>query len=281
MKQNEEIYFWKIYKKGTYRILKENCETLNIANIDIDFAFQLYKNDQSIVLNFKNKFTAFTIDKNSLHTIEYLKEKFNLKYTIYQLAFLSVLLQSEIAFYTDNPFPFNTSDNSLGDIENEYEDVIQLFNFIAIRLKNESLKDFKNITINYSKGIKIESVFVFKEMLDAYINYHEINLSNFEIKKTERLSICSNFSLDKLLEVKKLNQFHIFNDFISSSADNIPEERKNKFIVAFCHLSQIPINQDSEEILIPSNLTEVSKSDANNLRKKLKGEHKIFFSTGN
>lgn len=279
MKQNDETYFWKNYRKGSYSIINENCETIKTENIDIEFISHLYNTELDFVYNFAKKYNSFTIEKSSIKAIEYLIESFKLKFTTNQLAFFSAILQQEIIFYTENPF--NTSTNQFSDVENEYKDVIQLFTLIKKRLKNQALNDFKGITFEFSNSIKIKSTFILKDILDTYINFYDIDLNNLETKKEERLSDCSNFDLDKLLEVTKLKHLHALNNFIISSTSNLSEERKNKFIVSFTLLSQIPINQNSEEILIPANLREVSKADVNNLRKKLRGEHKIFYKTGN
>lgn len=273
--EENKTYHWKQFSRNKY-ILSVN-QTSNISTKDLNFNSVLpFFEENGFIISFINKYSSFTIDKNSKKLIENLIQHYKLPFEIDSICLLSASLQEDYINYFENPI--NTSKKGFEDVEKEYLEYKKLFDLVEKHLFNRHLDDFEHIIFGFKKPYTFKSIFVFKELMSSFIAYHDITIENFSEKKAEILVTKSNLKLDKLSEFHKLNYIQgLFNLITSQKEEETISNELLRFIVCFLLLSQIPVSKMASEFTLPSNPNDIAKTDINNIRKYINGDKKLFY----
>ncbi|HFG1537772.1 hypothetical protein [Flavobacterium psychrophilum] len=273
--EENKTYHWKQFSRNKY-ILSVN-QTSNISTKDLNLTSVLpFFEENGFIISFINKYSSFTIDKNSKKLIENLIQHYKLPFEIGSICLLSASLQEDYINYFENPI--NTSKKGFEDVEKEYLEYKELFDLVEKHLFNKHLNDFDRIIFSFKKSYTFKSIFVFKELMSSFIAHHGITIENFSEKKTEILASKSNLKLDKLSEFHKLNYIQgLFNLITSQKEEETISNELLRFIVCFLLLSQIPVNKMASEFTLPSNPDDVAISDINNIRRYINGDKKLFY----
>jgi hypothetical protein len=273
--EENKIYNWKQFSRNRYILYNNQHFNISTKNLHLNSVLPFFE-ENGFIISFIDKYSSFTIDKNSKNLIENLIQHYNIPFDIDSICVLSASLQEDYINYFENPI--NTAKKGFEDVEKEYIEYKELLDLVEKHLWNKHLYDFKSIIFNFKKPYTFKSIFIFKELMSSFIAHHGITIENFSEKKTEILASKSNLKLDKLSEFHKLNYIQgLFNLITSQKEEETISNELLRFIVCFLLLSQIPVNKMASEFTLPSNPDDVATSDINNIRRYINGDKKLFY----
>jgi hypothetical protein len=273
--EENKIYQWKQFSRNRYILSNNHHFNISTKNLHLN-SFLPFFEENGFIISFIDKYSSFTIDKNSKNLIENLIQHYNLPFDIDSICVLSASLQEDYINYFENPI--NTAKKEFEEVEKEYLEYKELLDLVEKHLWNKHLDDFKRIIFDFKKPYTFKSIFIFKELMLTFIAYHGITIDNFSEKKVEILSTKSNLKLHKLSEFHKLKYIQSLYKLLTSQKEEATISDKSlKFIVCFLLLSQIPVNQLANEFTLPSNPKDVAKTDVSNIRNYINGHKKLFY----
>jgi hypothetical protein len=270
MEVTKATYNWKSFSIGGYKEMDSVSLTFHTDGVNFKDILPHFENTD-VIHHFFNQYSSFTIAKQSKVLIDELIKFYKLETDSINLYALSAILQNEYSYYYDNPI--NTAKGEFKDVEFLHLELKSLFDLVEIHLNNESLENFESITFKIGgnrQAFVFESFFIFRDLMEAFINAHNIDKDNFERVKHNLLSQTVNVKHENLSDYHK--QKYIIGLYSYIAPNQKPDSNNLRFIACFLLLSQIPVSSMADEITIPSNPKDVSHSDVTTLRKYVVGE---------